>query len=59
VPFFTTKVSQKGAGLGLSIAKKIIEEEGGMIKVESTEGEGTAVVLLFPCVGTTQPYFSG
>jgi PAS domain S-box-containing protein len=51
-PFFTTKVLPKGAGLGLSIAKKIIEEEGGMIRLDSTEGEGTAVTLLFPDVAT-------
>jgi PAS domain S-box-containing protein len=50
-PFFTTKILPKGAGLGLSIAKKIIEEEGGMIKLGSDEGEGTTVTLLFPEVG--------
>jgi PAS domain S-box-containing protein len=50
-PFFTTKVLPKGAGLGLSIAKKIIEEEGGMIRLDSSEGEGTTVTLLFPDVG--------
>jgi PAS domain S-box-containing protein len=50
-PFFTTKVSPKGAGLGLSIAKKIIEEEGGMIGLDSIEGAGTTVTLLFPDVG--------
>jgi PAS domain S-box-containing protein len=51
-PFFTTKVLPKGAGLGLSIAKKIIEEEGGMIRLDSTEGAGTIVILLFPDVAT-------
>ena len=54
-PFFTTKVLSKGAGLGLSIAKKIIEEEGGMIRIDSAEGSGTAVTLLFPAVGTAYP----
>ena len=47
-PFFSTKVLPKAAGLGLSIAKKIIEEEGGMIRVDSAEGSGTTVTLLFP-----------
>ncbi len=51
-PFFTTKVLPKGAGLGLSIAKKIIEEEGGTIRLDSAEGAGTTVTLLFPDVGT-------
>jgi len=50
-PFFTTKVLPKGAGLGLSIAKKIIEEEGGIIRIDSAEGSGTTVTLLFPDVG--------
>ena len=54
-PFFTTKVLPKGAGLGLSIAKKIIEEEGGMIRIDSPEGSGTAVTLLFPAVGIAYP----
>lgn len=36
-----------GNGLGLSIAKKIIEECNGEIRVESTRGKGTTVFLLF------------
>lgn len=49
-PFFTTKISPKGMGLGLPIAKKIIEEEGGTIDVSSTKGAGTEAALLFPNV---------
>jgi len=37
-PFFTTK--EKGAGLGLAICHRIITEHGGLIRVESREGEG-------------------
>jgi PAS domain S-box-containing protein len=50
-PFFTTKVSPKGSGLGLPIAKRIVEEEGGLIELHSTEGSGTTVTLLFPDAG--------
>ena len=39
---FTTK---KGSGLGLSIAKEMIEKMGGKIKIVSWEGEGTLVII--------------
>lgn len=38
-PFFTTK--NNGTGLGLAICYRIIKEHGGLIRVESREGEGT------------------
>ena len=47
-PFFTTSISRKGTGLGLTIAKNIVEEEGGIIRITSTETAGTTVTLLFP-----------
>ena len=47
-PFFTTRISRKGTGLGLTIAKNIVEEEGGIIRITSTETAGTTVTLLFP-----------
>lgn len=37
-----------GAGLGLSIAQWIAEEHGGTIKIESTPGQGTRVIVQFP-----------
>jgi signal transduction histidine kinase len=45
-PYFTTR--RKGTGLGLPIAKNIIEGLGGSITVSSTVGEGTAIHLDLP-----------
>ncbi|OQX56026.1 MAG: hypothetical protein B5M53_03340 [Candidatus Cloacimonas sp. 4484_209] len=46
-PFFT-KGKRKGTGLGMSIAKRIIEEHKGKISVSSRLGEGTTVVINLP-----------
>ena len=45
-PFFTTKPSGEGSGLGLSIAKKIIDKHHGAIAVESIPGRTTFTVTL-------------
>lgn len=45
-PFFTTKTS--GTGLGLAISKKIVEEHGGIIKVESEINKGTIFRVYLP-----------
>lgn len=47
-PFFTTRGSSGGIGLGLTLSKEIIERCGGSIKIESRTGEGTTVSLLLP-----------
>lgn len=45
-PFFTTK--EAGTGLGLSIVRKIIDQHGGDIAIESALGEGTRVKIELP-----------
>ena len=45
-PFFTTKT--KGTGLGLSICKRLIEQHGGNIVVESHVDRGTSFVITLP-----------
>jgi len=49
-PFFTTKPTGSGTGLGLSLAYDIVKAHGGEIKVESKEGEGSEFVILLPVV---------
>jgi signal transduction histidine kinase len=50
-PFFTTK--EEGTGLGLSIVARIIEEHGGTVTVESTEGRGATFVISLPIMETS------
>ena len=45
-PYFSTKAT--GTGLGLTIAKRNVELNGGTIEVRSQKGVGTTVTLTFP-----------
>ena len=45
-PFFTTKKS--GTGLGLPVARQIIEAHGGTLECESAPGEGTTFIVRLP-----------
>lgn len=45
-PFFSTKA--QGTGLGLMISNKIITNHGGLIKIDSKEGEGTTFQVILP-----------
>jgi signal transduction histidine kinase len=49
-PFFTTKPTGQGTGLGLSLSYDIVKAHGGEIKVESKEGEGSTFVIQLPFV---------
>jgi heavy metal sensor kinase len=44
-----------GAGLGLSIARWIVERHAGTIHLESVTGEGTMVVVTLPALGSVRP----
>jgi signal transduction histidine kinase len=47
-PFFSTKSPGEGTGLGLFVTRGIIEKLGGMIKAESTIGQGTRFCVRLP-----------
>lgn len=47
-PFFTTKPTGSGTGLGLSLSYDIVKSHGGDLRVKSIEGEGTEMVIFLP-----------
>ena len=50
-PFFTTKEPGRGTGLGLYLARHVVERQGGEMTVTSAEGRGTQVTLTVPEAG--------
>lgn len=48
-PFFTTKAPGKGTGLGLSICRDIIQQQGGMVLLQSEIGHGSSIKIFLPC----------
>jgi signal transduction histidine kinase len=48
-PFFTTKPSGQGTGLGLSLSYDVVKAHGGEIKVDSEQGEGSEFTIILPC----------
>ena len=47
-PFFTTKPTGEGTGLGLSLSYDIVKAHGGELKVETKEGEGSTFIIQLP-----------
>jgi len=47
-PFFTTKPTGQGTGLGLSLAYDIVKAHGGELKVETKENEGSIFTIIIP-----------
>ncbi|MEM8653838.1 MAG: ATP-binding protein [Pseudomonadota bacterium] len=54
-PFYTTKKTGEGTGLGLSTAYGIVKQTGGFIFVDSTIGQGTCFSIMFPVLEVTTP----
>jgi two-component system sensor histidine kinase PilS (NtrC family) len=48
-PFFTQK--ERGTGLGLAVVNRIMKAHGGLVSIESAEGQGTCVSIWLPAEG--------
>ena len=53
-PFFTTKKAGEGTGIGLTVVKRMVEEHGGWIQVQSEEEKGTTFIMNFPRVDDSE-----
>jgi signal transduction histidine kinase len=47
-PFFTTKPTGEGTGLGLSLSYDMVKSHGGELKIESTTTEGAVFTIVLP-----------
>jgi signal transduction histidine kinase len=45
-PFFSLK--EEGTGLGLPISRRMVENHGGEIQIQSKKGEGTEIIISLP-----------
>jgi signal transduction histidine kinase len=46
--FFKSNKTVRGSGIGLAVADEIVKLHGGLLFIDSQEGAGTAVTILFP-----------
>lgn len=53
-PFFTTKGSGHGTGLGLSLVYSMVKAHKGQMELSSEPGRGTRVILRFPAIDATE-----
>jgi signal transduction histidine kinase len=58
-PFFTTKPPGRGSGLGLSQVYGVIRQSGGGVRIDSTLGQGTSVMVFLPRAPTAAPAMPG
>lgn len=54
-PFFTTKARGRGTGLGLAVARGIVEDHNGFLEVSSLEGQGSTFELHLPLTSDAAP----
>jgi two-component system, NtrC family, sensor kinase len=47
-PFFTTRPTGQGTGLGLSLSYDIVKAQGGELRVETKEGVGSELIIQLP-----------
>jgi len=54
-PFFTTRADGHGSGLGLAMVRRVVEAAAGTVRVDSTRGVGTEVVIELPAASAPAP----
>jgi CheY-like chemotaxis protein len=58
-PYYTTKKTGEGTGMGLSVIHGIVKGYGGDISVQSKPGKGTTFQVLLPCIVDTEKEQTG